>query len=503
MELLPLSVLSLFLVLTSASPFNITLSDQSPAISYSPSRSGEATSTWNVTYSSTPWATYAEQTIGLGTSVHYTTAVGALASLSWEGTAVYVWGSSGAGVVNMTVDGVYKSGSGIRDGLLGWATGLSAGWHTVEVRVLKDSGVNITGVTITTDLGAKGDVLQYHPPSGMGWKQYQLRSGYFSRAMGGERPSWRRRYNVPVSTSIHDSPRPELGNSTQVTYARVDTNTPSSQLSLIAPADTSFVLLYGSVNFDHGPFLVTLSSSSTSSSTPSQVLNQSFTADSPWTSLDQVTYFAKLDPSVQWEVTIESTGNSSQYWDIASAVFVKASAKSRNVDESEPFEVDEYVEYPTTPYYDNVRPADEALPSMPSLFLKRNHTYMTATDPHELSPAIPTPLLLHSPSQTSDTYRYSQISDTHSPPQSGSYLRQTHSRNPSDETKSSMRDSSIASPSPGLRPLSGQSQPKPSRPHTRPTSGQTYRQEEDAGRVDVVPPTYNPDWIRESVVEDE
>ena len=129
--------------------FNITLSDQSPAIVYLPSRSGPADTTWNVTYAESDWATYSNQTIGEGASRHYTTSSSASASLGWVGTAIYVWGQGNADV---SVDG--KSLGNAGDGLLGWWAG-DRGWHTVSVNST-GGGVNVTGMTVTLAVDKEG-----------------------------------------------------------------------------------------------------------------------------------------------------------------------------------------------------------------------------------------------------------------------------------------------------------------------------------------------------------
>ena len=132
------TLLSLPPLLTSSSgkqPFNLTLSSQAAVLHYSPARDGPIESGWNVTYSDSPDATYARQTLGRGANAHRTSVSGASVALDWVGTAVVVYGRAAAGEVGYTiaVDGNAAPGagagvppdvgSGVLAGLVGWRMG--------------------------------------------------------------------------------------------------------------------------------------------------------------------------------------------------------------------------------------------------------------------------------------------------------------------------------------------------------------------------------------------
>ncbi|WVF68647.1 hypothetical protein IAT40_003417 [Kwoniella sp. CBS 6097] len=317
-------------------PFNVSVSDQSPTISYGPSRTGPSDSTWNVTYTDSSWSTYVNQTIGQGISSHYTTSVGANATLGWWGTAVYVWAEAADQDIQVIVDGQVNAKK--VDG--GWmATGLSEGWHRVRVKVVGGGGVRLYGITFTTGVGESGanpvnsTIQTIFGPNSI--------NGLFGSSTG----QWE------TGTEVGGVP----GQSAQP-YNRLDTYTAGSQLIFQPPSNTSFILLHGSVNFDHGAFSVSLSTSNLpgvqvsgdsedngdgSSSTTTTVTtiggtpaNQTLRGRSPWVSIDQVIYYASLDPSAQYVVTVENQAQGRQYWDVAKVVFVQAQGGSSGGDSS-------------------------------------------------------------------------------------------------------------------------------------------------------------------------
>ncbi len=158
--LLLTALTSVYVLLTAAAsptPYNITITDDSPTIAYLPSRSGPSSSTWNVSYTSSPWSTYVQDsTIGTGTSSHYTTFIRATATVGWVGTAAYVWGLAGSGVTTFTLDGNVLQNVPATTYMIGAVYGLNYGWHELVLTVTGAQGVTITGMTLTTGLGKPG-----------------------------------------------------------------------------------------------------------------------------------------------------------------------------------------------------------------------------------------------------------------------------------------------------------------------------------------------------------
>jgi hypothetical protein len=139
-----------------ATPYNITVSHLSPTITYLPSRSGNATDTWNVTYIQ-PQDTPNTGAIGDGPSSHYTTYIDGSASLGFVGTAIYVYGYTNGSDSDVSLSiGDQTLDSNDQDGLLGWKDGLKNQWWDLSVNVTGNGGVGIRGITFTVDVGGKG-----------------------------------------------------------------------------------------------------------------------------------------------------------------------------------------------------------------------------------------------------------------------------------------------------------------------------------------------------------
>ncbi|WRT69479.1 uncharacterized protein IL334_006465 [Kwoniella shivajii] len=301
-------------------PFNISVSDQSPTITYYPSRSGPPDQSWNVTYSDSSWSSYLNQTIGQGVSTHYTTHIGANASLGWWGTALYLHADGNESDAEVKVDNT--TAKKVDDGWM--LDGLSQGWHRISLRVIGNAGVGLKGITFTTGIGETGAVPVNSTVQAI-FGENQI-NGMFSQSTG----QWE------TGTEIGGA-----GNQSKQTYNRVDTYTPGSKLIFQPPNNTSFVLLYGSVNFDHNSYSVSLTSSNlpniavsgdakdtiTSSTTIGGIPStQIMYGTSPWISTDQVLFYANLESSAQYTVTVENqgSGNARSYWDISKVVFVQA-----------------------------------------------------------------------------------------------------------------------------------------------------------------------------------
>lgn len=152
---LTLILASLLLRQVSATERNISISDQSPTVFYSPSKSGLPSETWNVTYSQSNSSAWIPGAVGNGDSTHYTTFIGASISFGFRGTGIYISGSAGtSGDVRISIgDQEANYGDG-GEGFVGWKSGLEDKWWAVKVNVTGNGGVNITGFMFTINIGA-------------------------------------------------------------------------------------------------------------------------------------------------------------------------------------------------------------------------------------------------------------------------------------------------------------------------------------------------------------
>ncbi|WWC73475.1 uncharacterized protein I206_107445 [Kwoniella pini CBS 10737] len=317
--LLSTSVFILPFIKAAKQPYNITVSDQSPTITYSPSRSGPSDQTWNVTYTESSWSSYLNQTIGEGISAHYTTHIGANASLGWWGTAAYLWADANENDAQVTIDGTQIA----KKIFNGWMLdNLEEGWHRIKLSVTGNGGVNLKGITFTTGIGEKGAQTSNSTVQAI-LSQSQI-DALFHASTGEWNPA----------TQVGGA-----GNQVMQTYNRLDTHQTGAQLIFQPPQNTSFVLIYGSANYDHGQYQVSL----TSSNLPNEAISgdasdtttatttiggipstQQFKGISPWITIDQVLYYANLDTTAQYTLTVLNQGQNNPYWDISKVVFIQA-----------------------------------------------------------------------------------------------------------------------------------------------------------------------------------
>jgi hypothetical protein len=99
------ALLASFVVSVSATLTNITVTDNSPTIKYTPSRSGDSALTWNVSYTGNDWSTTSPGNLSQGTSQHFTSYIGATATFGFRGTGIYIDGSATGDDAEVTVGG--------------------------------------------------------------------------------------------------------------------------------------------------------------------------------------------------------------------------------------------------------------------------------------------------------------------------------------------------------------------------------------------------------------
>lgn len=144
-----------------AAPYSITVLDQSPTFTYSPSRDGSSIdSTWKVYYTGSDDSTYdpthQKTNLASGTSSHSTTLVGASVSIDFVGTAVNLTGHAAAGAYSTTLDNG-QSIIGAPDGAnLVSHNGLDYTKHTLVLNVIQQQQVDIVSAQLTVGVGDPG-----------------------------------------------------------------------------------------------------------------------------------------------------------------------------------------------------------------------------------------------------------------------------------------------------------------------------------------------------------
>lgn len=143
------------LPLVTATLRNITITDQSPTIFYTPSKAGPASETWNITYSESDSSAWTPGAVGNGYSSHITTFESASLSFGFKGTAIYVQGTeTNDGSSVMTVGSQLADKVGGRDGLVAYKTGLEDKWWPVKLNVTGTGSVAITSIIFTVNIGS-------------------------------------------------------------------------------------------------------------------------------------------------------------------------------------------------------------------------------------------------------------------------------------------------------------------------------------------------------------
>ena len=167
-------------------PYNVTLESASPMLYYSPNALTNGTGGWNVTYSGSPWSivgapafdpTLTSAPVGNGTSTQWTNTTGGSVSFSFFGTGFAVLGRLYNGRTELNIDGMVISttasvssatatqtvaepiatsapgpstGSPAYDTrpILGQASGLQMGWHSINLTFYGADGGGPTGMEI-------------------------------------------------------------------------------------------------------------------------------------------------------------------------------------------------------------------------------------------------------------------------------------------------------------------------------------------------------------------
>jgi glycosidase len=145
-------------MVSSPNPYNITISTQCANFQFQPQRDGPIDQGWNVTYSQSIDSNYTFNAQGQGESSHRTTLSGAYVELEWTGTAAYIYGNTTPNsVYSITVNGQPSNGGpDLIQNLLGSATGLPYGDHTIRVTSGDNNELSVSGAIFTIGVGSDG-----------------------------------------------------------------------------------------------------------------------------------------------------------------------------------------------------------------------------------------------------------------------------------------------------------------------------------------------------------
>ncbi|KAJ7890642.1 hypothetical protein B0H14DRAFT_1113114 [Mycena olivaceomarginata] len=265
-------------------PLNITVLDQSPTVSYSPSREGASSSSWQSTWTGSSDSSY-------DSNQHPPSLVGATVEIEFIGTAISLYGQGTRGAYTTILDGGNAIPGSPSGSMLATYGGLSDAKHTIMLNVTQSQTLGFSYTTFTV----RSDIT---PTSVVNSTEIAVTSGstnsFFSTTGSG-----------------FNNQRSDQG------YTRIDTQSAGSRFSFSC-SNTSALFIYGTTNYDHQTFSVELDPGT---SQDTRILN----GTSKWFVLDNLLFWeAGMDPTQQYEVKITNLVDGS-YTDLHSCYDAAAS----------------------------------------------------------------------------------------------------------------------------------------------------------------------------------
>ncbi|KAF8148258.1 hypothetical protein B0H34DRAFT_737576 [Crassisporium funariophilum] len=299
-----------------SAPYNVTISTESPTIAYLPYRDGRLEGGWNLTCAGSEDSTWVPHSLCSGASSHRSTYVGASALIEFEGTAAYLYGSAVSGSYMVQLDG-YTVVPPTPDarltsaGLLSKHEGLAFGKHTLALTVIQANLVSLSQVILTVGVGS---ATRESPRNRTLSPFIQASDGALSL-----NPQF-------LYTGLWYMTVPgQIGATSSVTYPRVHTNVAGAYMSFNLTQSSAF-FIYGLVNFDLGPFSVTITPPPGEGAPHTSTYN----ASARWIGLDKVMYWTSgLDRDKEYGVKVVNMGlGDAPWWDFARVEIIDAPSKS-------------------------------------------------------------------------------------------------------------------------------------------------------------------------------
>ncbi|KAK7038897.1 hypothetical protein VNI00_010531 [Paramarasmius palmivorus] len=292
-----------------ADSYNLTVSDASPLFVYLPHREGEDLNTsWKSFFADSPDSSYdtshQKDNVGAGQSLHSTMMQGAGFDISFTGTAIDIFGSGTAGAYTTSLDGGDAAAGDPSDGKLASYAGLEYKGHTLSLKLTQAQQLNVSSATITE--AVKGTSIKEFDIAAVGPGMNSdgtpaLNSTYFSMN------------NPGTFSTIHD----------RETHPRVDT-TAAGSILYFHTTNAVAIFVFGSVNYDHGTYFVSMTGSGGDSSG-----TLTFNGTSKWLSYDNLIYWASgLDRTQTYQIALQNL-EQGKYFDVAKVRIVDAEGASK------------------------------------------------------------------------------------------------------------------------------------------------------------------------------
>ncbi|KAJ7068497.1 hypothetical protein C8F01DRAFT_1118339 [Mycena amicta] len=278
--------------------FNLTVTDQSPVVLYSPEREGASTSGWTSNFSPEPSydPTHTANNLASGVSSHTTTLSGASAQIDFVGTAISIYGQGTAGAYSTTLDGGSTVTGSPSGSLLASYGGLNDSVkHTILLKATKAQSLTLSYAefTVRSDIASSSVVNTTQTAVTADANNTFTTNSFFSTSGTG------------ISNLHEDSG-----------YTRIDTDGSGATISFSC-SNTSALFVYGTTNWNHQTYSIEVDPSAGASQGA-----RIFNGTSKWFVLDNLIFFESgLDPSQTYQVKMTNLIEGS-YSDIHSVVMM-------------------------------------------------------------------------------------------------------------------------------------------------------------------------------------
>nr|GAT58194.1 predicted protein [Mycena chlorophos] len=284
---------------------NVTVTDQSSTWVYTPQREAAFAAGWESDFSPEPSydPTHTQTNLASGVSSHTTSLSGATAQLQFVGSAISIYGTGTAGAYTTTLDNGSAVPGKPSGSLLASYNNLDGSVaHTILLTATQATNLTLSYAEFTirsnVKLGQVSNSTQVAVTESTSGTTNSFTTSSFFSSSGA---------NI---TNVHVDDG----------YTRLDTDGAGATISFTC-SNASAVFVYGTSNYNHGPYTITLDPPAGASTG-----TLTFNATSKWFVLDNLAYFETgLDPKQTYTVTMTNL-NSGSYADVHSAVMMSLPA---------------------------------------------------------------------------------------------------------------------------------------------------------------------------------
>ncbi|EJT46576.1 hypothetical protein A1Q1_04753 [Trichosporon asahii var. asahii CBS 2479] len=279
---------------TPTQPLNVSIPNNSPLLTYRPNvTSGTPDLAWNITWSESPWPKWQEGALGTGRSAHVTYNKTAYVYFSFVGTQIHYNGKCPGCNLTLFIDKDSHFGLtndlGEEGGIVASSPAMPFGLHTASLAIVNGT-MELSNIIYTTELPTYNDVANETETAEV--------VGTVTNANGVEANNNDIQSSEAGGRVWETKQTLGLENVTSTPYPRIWTDSINGYAYFSTPTGASMVTLYGSMDYDHGPYTIEVTPTP-----PGQVRGAlRYDGYSPWATKDAVLFSTILDPKRQYTV---------------------------------------------------------------------------------------------------------------------------------------------------------------------------------------------------------